>query len=502
MTYALILLAGFAALLAGALARQWRDRRASGSEALTPVSRQHLQLWQGTPLSESSLESAKNEFRHILRHGQASRARNHLRPGLKYVVQVRALAALGTDTAGQVLEDQLDRRLSDDPLEQSWYWLDLATGLRDLKRRQSLPSLLRCGQRAADLPLGHLFAAEAVRFPDFERYLDTPSTPLGRSALRMLHRTLEGLRAGLPVEVFAEAKVGELVSRVCEAKPSRTEPWVARVYAEALRHLRRVDHVDRLLAEGDDRREGYRWQVCCLSKRAKGLAGFLKRSALEMKLTLPGAPANVQRDMLLALLDLRADAVAQLLPLIDDPGFAHRDLAVELLGLSKDARASVTLLRLAGLRGAGHDLVALRALRRHPSSSAEAVLMRASVEGDPNRRAAAFGGLGWWQPYETTAVRAAARRGREDRDPVVRQAADAALARMGEREALDRVRNQLHAGDPSQAHTAIELVASEGLTWLWPDLDGLADAADANVAFHAREVLERLREEMSGGPLG
>jgi hypothetical protein len=34
------------------------------------------------------------------------------------------------------------------------------------------------------------------------------------------------------------------------------------------------------------------------------------------------------------------------------------------------------------------------------------------------------------------------------------------------------------------------------LTLLWPDLDRLADADDADVAHHAREGLERLCEDM------
>jgi hypothetical protein len=34
---------------------------------------------------------------------------------------------------------------------------------------------------------------------------------------------------------------------------------------------------------------------------------------------------------------------------------------------------------------------------------------------------------------------------------------------------------------------------------LWPDLDRLADAEDADVSQHAREALERLCEEMDFG---
>ena len=78
----------------------------------------------------------------------------------------------------------------------------------------------------------------------------------------------------------------------------------------------------------------------------------------------------------------------------------------------------------------------------------------------------------------------------------MRQAARAALARLGERQALQWFRQTLTSEDPQRVHETIQAVAVEGLTLLWPDLDRLADAEDADVAHHAREALERLCEEM------
>src|SRR5215470_16993928 len=94
--------------------------------------------------------------------GEADAVEASLRPGTQYVVQVRALAELGTDDAGRILERQLQRRLTDDQMEQSWYWIDLANGLRSLNRPQSVPYLLRCADSARENPLGHFFAAETV----------------------------------------------------------------------------------------------------------------------------------------------------------------------------------------------------------------------------------------------------------------------------------------------------------------------------------------------------
>src|SRR5438874_8011415 len=110
------------------------SRRQYLREELSPVSRQHIDLFQGGHLSEAAVETAKAHFRDLLERGDFAAVEASLRPGMLYVVQVRALAELGTDAAGHILERQLHRRLTDDQLEQSWYWIDLVYGLRALKR--------------------------------------------------------------------------------------------------------------------------------------------------------------------------------------------------------------------------------------------------------------------------------------------------------------------------------------------------------------------------------
>src|SRR4029077_17725183 len=119
----------------------------------------------------TAVESAKLRFRALLERGEVEAIERSLRPGMQYIVHVRALADIGTDDAGRILERQLQRRLTDDQLEQSWYWIDLANGLRSLNREQSLPHLLRCAESAGDIPLGHFFAAETVCFLAFGGYL-------------------------------------------------------------------------------------------------------------------------------------------------------------------------------------------------------------------------------------------------------------------------------------------------------------------------------------------
>src|SRR4051794_38333392 len=167
MANAVVILAVLASVAAAALSLlvlRHVHRRQFPRDDLSPVSRQHIELFQGGQLSEAAVESVKARFRDLLERGEVRAVEASLRAGMEFVVRVRALAELGTDAAGRVLERQLRRRLTDDQIEQSCYWIDLATGLRSLNRDESLPHLLRCAEAAGEVPLGHFFAAETVCF--------------------------------------------------------------------------------------------------------------------------------------------------------------------------------------------------------------------------------------------------------------------------------------------------------------------------------------------------
>src|SRR5262249_132597 len=116
----------------------------------------------------------------------------------------------------------------------------------------------------------------------------------------------------------------------------------------------------------------------------------------------------------------------------------------------------------------------LRALRGHPSAETEGFLLLAACDWDPTYPAPALSSLGWWEPVRRGEVLACLQHGRRDPNPEVRQAARAALARLGERQALQWFRQALTGEDAQHVHEAVQIVAAEGLTLLWPDLDRLA----------------------------
>src|SRR5580692_4517806 len=217
------------ALAAGLLLGRHLHRRQYLHDELSPVSRQHIDLFQGGQLNEAAVESAKSRFRELLERGEFEAVENSLRAGMQYVVQVRALTEIGTEDAGRILERQLHRRLTDDQVEQSWYWIDLANGLRSLNRQESLPHLLRCSEAAGELPLGHFFAAETICFLGFSGYLGQPDTVLGRAALRALHRALEGLRFGVQPQLIVESRLGEIIENLWDNRPEGVHPLIVRI---------------------------------------------------------------------------------------------------------------------------------------------------------------------------------------------------------------------------------------------------------------------------------
>jgi HEAT repeat protein len=493
-------------------------RRPYSRDELSAVSRQHIDLFQGGQLNEAAVESAKARFRDLLERGEVETVEASLRPGTQYVVQVRALAELGTDAAGRILERQLQRRLTDDQIEQSWYWIDLANGLRSLNRSQSLPHLLRCAEHSSDSPLGQFFAAETVCFLSFAGYLRQRDTSLGQAALRVLHRALEGLRCGVPPQVVSEARLGELVESLWDNRPEAVDPVVVRVFLEALRVLHRAPHAEPLLGAEGGEQEAFNWQMSRLAALEPTLEDYLHEASPLLVRAVSDATGSRQRDLLLALIDLRADAGEVLLPLLSQPRFPHAELALEALAWSRDPRVApflrewatrvVPMVRRGQVRrrtlpprrsSVPADFpyrALLRALRGHASPQTEALLLLAARDWDPTYRVAAISSLGWWEPMRRHEFLLTLQDARRDPNPEVRQAARAALGRLGERQALQWFRQGLVSEDGQRVHETIQLVAAEALTLLWPDLDRLADAEDPDIAHHAREALERLREEM------
>src|SRR5437763_5290864 len=281
-------------------------QRPARSPLLSPVTQQHLHLFQCGRLSEAAVETAKARLRSLLERGRVADAEASLRPGLQFAVHVQALAELGSPHAGTILRRQLERRLTDDPVEQSWYWIDLAHGIRHLGRTDCLPHLLRCPATGGEVPLGQFYAAETACCPGFADVLRRPLAPLGRSALRVLHGTLRGLRHGVPPQTVNDGRLGEAVARLWRHRPERADPLVVRVLVEALRALQRADHAEHALAGNPHGGETLRRQLGELLTLEDAFVDYLTDAPAGLCDALAVAGDDGRLDLLAALDDLRA----------------------------------------------------------------------------------------------------------------------------------------------------------------------------------------------------
>jgi hypothetical protein len=445
-----------------------------------------------------------------------------VRPGHRCVEEVRRRCHVDFDGALNFLEGQLNRRVSDDPLEQGRYWIDLAEGLRGLNLHESVPALLRRADDALDLPLGDAYAAEVASFAAFAEFLHDPLTPEGQAALRVLRVSMEGVRKGrVPAGVYAEAAFGDTVRRLSENCPDAVNPRLVLAAVEALRHARRTFHTRPAFRDDPIRRQTVRWQQAFLKDAEPVLREYLHDIAGDLTRLLDCTHGRARREILAALTELQADTDDAALTLLGEPHFADRAAALRCLRWSKSPLAPSALCGIArhaltGERsarwlrrlGVGRKPVpadevraALVALRGHPCEEAERVLLHYAGRPEAEWRTAAFQSLGWWEPLRRGEVLHALRSARQDPHPDVRRSALAASARLGECAALQIVREQLCRETPGPVLDSIRLCATEGLSWLWPELDQLTESDDPAVAAEAWEAIERLREEFLG-PLG
>src|SRR5262249_29300179 len=153
---------------------------------------------------------------------------------------------------------------------------------------------------------------------------------------------------------------------------------------------------------------------------------------------LPRCDAADERAVLYALIDLKIDTGAVVRPLLEAGRLTASSLAIESLAASTDADVGPWLCDWVVRSRRPDDesrLAALRVLRHFPSERAERVLLTAA-RGPLAARLAALGSLGWWEPLHRDDVLACLRSARHDRRAALRSAAEAALARLGERNAL------------------------------------------------------------------
>ncbi|HLW67262.1 MAG TPA: hypothetical protein VKS79_18250 [Gemmataceae bacterium] len=506
-TILILALAGFGCRIG----RRKPTRQTTGDRS-GAVHEQHLYLFQGGQLSESEVESARVAIEKELKDNRPANVLAAMKAGTGFAVWVQALGQIRTFDAASILEKQLQHSITTDPQEQAWYWLDATRALRQLERNDCLPMLSACVARAP-APLDQFLAAEAVCFSGFIDFLHEGDAAKRRLAARLLHLSLVGLRSGVQPHVVVHGRLGEAVSALWEQRWEEVDPVAVRCFREALRVLQRAGYLERLAGEDELLCERLQEQIRQLDVLAEPIADWLDEARVALVQRLSDRSADEQIELLRAAVDLRCDTAAVVLPLLEADRLGCPDLAIESLAYARKERIGAWLCRWLKQRGFAKNwnswrgwgkfnhvgkeiyLAVLRTLRHHPCAEAEKLLVEAGSSHDPSIRTAALSSLGWLEPLDRSAVLRCLHQGRFAHSSAVQRAAQAALARLGERQALQWFRQQLAAESSDRVHHILDLIGREGIVLLWPDLDHLADAEDRDIAHHACETLELLRED-------
>jgi hypothetical protein len=354
------------------------------------------------------------------------------------------------------------------------------------------------------LPAGSVLAAEAVAFPNFPTVLNDLTSPVARAGLRALLTVSRGCRDGaIDPGCMLRVGFGDALALLSESAPELPDPWLAAVVLEAERVFRRTRHWARLLSP-DDRglaeQLGHRLHGST-ARRARWLASALPQLLSRFGVVRPDEQVAILR----FAYELRAD-VTRLFPHVPDARAVWWADAIRCLTWSQSPIAGPILAvqavrSLNSRRARDRAPVLLAALCGHACAESEQALVRAAERNHPAVRAAVGGALGWWAPFDPDAVMRTLRLLRQDRDGPTRQAAVAALARLGERAAIAEIGSGLGAEEPAIRVATAARIAEEELSWLWPELQELAETAEPRTALACAEATERLREHVLG-PLG
>ncbi|MFO0801231.1 MAG: hypothetical protein U0804_27515 [Gemmataceae bacterium] len=401
-----------------------------------------------------------------------------------------------TDTAALVAE--LNQPVGPDADEQAGHRASIAAALRRVGRTDALPAVIRCADAAAGLPCGLLLSAEAVGFPNFSMLLTSPARADRHAAYRALARTARGGRDGA-LDVGSLVRAG-LLEHLADLSPGEPDPWLAAAMIEAERAARRGEMWVKLLPAAE--REHAERHLARLTLSTERRQRWLRDASRRLVANFPTAGDEERAATLRVLDDLRAD-VSALFPSLPDRRSSWWADAVRALrwALTRDYGPALAeqAERLLFTPRPGPTVAAVLAgLRNARSPGVERVLLGGATHPDANARCAAVAAFGWAEPFDRTAVIAALHAARRDADANVRRTAVAALARFGELAALREYAQGLLAEDPAVRQATALSAADEGVTWLWPDLDLVADHAEAETALAAAEALERMREAALG----
>lgn len=484
---------------------------------LSPVCRQHMEFYQGEPIPPWLIEKQKNRLLRYIESGHKRALENMFVPGLEYLVNVRALVEIGDEGAAVTLQSLVSRLKCKDPLEKSWFLVDLANGLRNLQHGESIGSLVGYFNEHQELVLAPLLASEILCFDSFGRYYRAANTQERKAALRLVQSAIDGLYSGITMDIISESRLGDLVECIWENKPPGICPVHVCVFQNLLKLVKRCRGLSAVMEHEIGDPDEFGWQLEKIASFEAAFTGYLKRARKILPGKIDEIPWSDHPDYLKAFYELKCPPSSRFWAWLQDPVYPHKALLWEsfihhtlpigdkLIALFNSRFPTRKYARsLPFISPAMQpELISLcKALKRHPSEAVEKFLLEMGQCHSKEMLLGVVSSLGWWEPFDLRAVTSFLAGLRNHRELDVCFAVNSALARFGERKALQWLRGNLNHEDISLVHQTIHVISTQGISLLWPELDQLVEATDADIAFHAREAIANLSEGLSEDPIG
>src|SRR5258706_547457 len=152
------------------------------------------------------------------------------------------------------------------------------------------------------------------------------------------------LRRGVQPHVVALGRLGDLVETAWHCRREPIDSPAVRVFVEALRLVRRADHAERLFGQDESKRAEFRAQVDRMTDLSDVLIDYLDE-APEALLHALAVETRERADILRALIDLKTDTAAVVIPLLDAEAIDEPELAVASLAHSTEPGTGPWLCR-------------------------------------------------------------------------------------------------------------------------------------------------------------
>jgi hypothetical protein len=301
--------------------------------------------------------------------------------------------------------------------------------------------------------------------------------------------------------VVVHGRLGELIESIWRKRINGIDPIVTSILIEAMRLVRHATLFVRWLEFRGIDVVAFHDQIKRIAECENGIQDWLSEAPDYLQSQCQSDDPQSRFEAVHALRELNVDCSEWVMSIFAEVRPDERHLYLPLLHPSTDRAAEFVrklALQALNLQSARAQeplaVAAIRALQCFPSIESERVLVNAIDHAWPEIRHAAWDAVGWWTPCGTEFVQRIQKQSRSS-DSATNDSALCALARLGNRKSLNVLRSRLRNSRAERVHQTLDMISSQGIALLLPDIDALSQSDDPEIALRAELTAASLHDE-------